>query len=276
MNSFTLELLFHIIGISSASGLFLKNNSLYVIGDNSSYFYEYELKSSNLKRYAVNENPTENISKKIKPDFEALAHYENSFYLFGSGSTENRNKMVQLNANTKERVSIQDLSTLYKRMQVLADLNAENFNIEGVVYTGGAWYFFNRGNGDSGKNLVFTFHGKLLTSNSKITYAELKLPKIKGIRTSFTDAIKVEDKFYFLAAAEDTNSTYNDGEVLGSIIGCIDIKTMKITFTEKISDQHKFEGLTLQHNQENELSFLLCEDKDNDQLQADIYLLKIH
>ncbi|MNL15824.1 hypothetical protein D3C87_1368350 [compost metagenome] len=276
MNSFTLELLFHIIGISSASGLFLKNNSLYVIGDNSSYFYEYELKSSNLKRYAVSENPTENISKKIKPDFEALAHYENSFYLFGSGSTENRNKMVQLNANTKERVSIQDLSTLYKRMQVLADLNAENFNIEGVVYTGDAWYFFNRGNGDSGRNLVFTFHGKLLTSNSKITYAELKLPKIKGIRTSFTDAIKVEDKFYFLAAAENTNSTYNDGEVLGSIIGCIDIKTMKITFTEKISDQHKFEGLTLQHNQENELSFLLCEDKDNDQLQADIYLLKIH
>ncbi|MFA4868590.1 MAG: hypothetical protein WC623_10345 [Pedobacter sp.] len=276
MNSFTLELLFHIIGISSASGLFLKDNSLYVIGDNSSYFYEYEFKSSNLKRYALSENPAENIEKKLKPDFEALSYYESSFCLFGSGSTENRNKMVQLNANTKERVSVQDLSALYKRMQALAGLDAENFNIEGVVCSGNAWYFFNRGNGHSGKNLVFTFHSKELANDSKITYTELKLPEIKGIRTSFTDAIKVEDKFYFLAAAENTNSTYNDGEVSGSIIGCIDIETMKITFTKKISDRHKFEGLTLKHNKKNELSFLLCEDKDNDQLQADIYLLKIY
>lgn len=275
MNNFTLELLFHILGIGSASGLFLKENALYLIGDNSAYFYEYELKSSELNRYAINENPTENIEKKLKPDFEALAFYENSFYLFGSGSTENRTNMVELNSNTKERISTLDLSVLYKRMRVLADINAENFNIEGVVHTGDIWYFFNRGNGNSGKNIVFTFHGKNLTKESKITYSEFKLPKIKGVSTSFTDAIKVDDKFYFLAAAENSNSTYNDGEVLGSIIGCIDIKTMKLKFTKEISDRHKFEGLTLQKQQDQELSFLLCEDNDSDQLQADIYQLKL-
>jgi hypothetical protein len=53
MYKFTLELLFQIIGIGSASGLFLKDNSLHVIGDNSAYFYEYELKSSALKRYPI-------------------------------------------------------------------------------------------------------------------------------------------------------------------------------------------------------------------------------
>lgn len=275
MNSFTLELLFHIIGIGSASGLFLKENSLYIIGDNSSYFYEYEIKSSGLKRYALSEYPTENIEKKLKPDFEALSYYQNSFYLFGSGSTKNRNKMIQLNADTKERVSSLDLSPLYKRMQMLADLNTENFNIEGVIHTGDAWYFFNRGNGNSGKNIVFTLHDKLLNQKSEITYTELKLPEIKGIRTGFTDAIQVGNQFYFLAAAEDTNSTYNDGELLGSIIGCIDIKNMEITFTQKISDRHKFEGLTLSDNRENELSFYLCEDNDSDQLQAAIYLLKL-
>jgi hypothetical protein len=31
------------------------------------------------------------------------------------------------------------------------------------------------------------------------------LPKIKGVRSSFTDAILVEDTLYFLATAEDTN-----------------------------------------------------------------------
>jgi hypothetical protein len=37
---------------------------------------------------------------------------------------------------------------------------------------------------------------------------------------------------YFLATAEDTESTY-DGEVLGSLIGRINLKTMKIDFTQK-------------------------------------------
>lgn len=275
MNGFTLELLFHIIGIGSASGLFLKENVLYVTGDNSSYLYEYKLKSSGLKRYPLSGNPAENIEKKRKPDFEALTFYENSFYLFGSGSTANRNKMVQLDTDTKEIVSVFDLSVLYKSMQDLVGLNAENFNIEGVIHTGDAWYFFNRGNGNSGRNIIFTFQGKQLTGNSAITFTELKLPEIKGVRTSFTDAIKVGDKFYFLAAAENTESTYNDGEVLGSIIGSIHIKTMEITFTKQISDRHKFEGLTLKHNSENDLSFLLCEDNDSDQQQADIYLLKL-
>ena len=275
MNRLTIELLFHILGVGSASGLFLKDNSLYVIGDNSSYFYEYELKSSALNRYALNESPAENIKKKVKPDFEALAFYGGSFYLFGSGSTENRTKMVQLNSATKERVSVLDLSALYQSMKVLAGLNAENFNIEGVVHTGDSWYFFNRGNGHLGRNIVFTVHGKYLNGNTKITFTEFKLPEIRGCQVSFTDAIEVGDKLYFLAAAENTNSTYNDGEVLGSVIGCIDVKTMKVVFTKEISDRHKFEGLTLKHNSEKELSFLLCEDNDSDQLGADIYLLSL-
>ena len=275
MYKFTLELLFQIIGIGSASGLFLKDNSLHVIGDNSAYFYEYELKSTALKRYALNENPAEHIAKKLKPDFEALAFYDDSFYLFGSGSTENRNRMVQLNANTKEVISVVDLSALYQSMQVLAGLSADNFNIEGVVYAGDNWYFFNRGNGNSGQNIVFTVSGKQLAADAKITFKPFQLPEIKGIRTGFTDAIELGDKLYFLAAAENTNSTYHDGEVLGSIIGSIDLKTMEIDFTKQISDRHKFEGLTLQHKEKDEISFLLCEDNDSDQLQASIYLLKL-
>jgi hypothetical protein len=92
-------------------------------------------------------------------------------------------------------------------MQVLAGLNVASFNIEGVVYTGDVWYFFNRGNGNSGRNIVFTVHGKDLDGNAKITFTELKLPAIKGIRAGFTDAIGVGDKLYFLATAENTNST---------------------------------------------------------------------
>jgi hypothetical protein len=275
MNRFTLELLFHITGMGAASGLFLKDNALHLIGDNSTYFYEYKLSSSALKRYALSESPAENIEKKFKPDFEALAFYGDSFYLFGSGSTQNRTQMVQLNAQSKAKTAAIDLSALYKNMQALAGLDAESFNIEGVVHTADTWYFFNRGNGLSSKNIVFIIRGGDLSGNTAITFTELKLPGIKSVPAGFTDAIAVGDKLYFLAAAENTSSTYNDGEVLGSIIGCIDPQTMKVVFTKEISDRHKFEGLTLQYNRPDEISFLLCEDNDSDQLQTSIYQLKL-
>jgi hypothetical protein len=85
----------------------------------------------------------------------------------------------------------------------------------------------------------------------------------------------LNDKIYFLASAEDTISTYNDGDVLGSIIGVIDIKTMTINFAQKISDTHKFEGLTLLKETTTKIIFLLCEDNDTKKLQSQIYNLYI-
>lgn len=275
MNRFTLELLFQIIGVGSASGLIFDHSVLNIISDNSSYLYEYELKSASLKRHPLLENPAENIPKKIKPDFEAITSYADTLYLFGSGSTANRTKMIKANTKTKEVYSVTDITDLYTAMQTFAALTPENFNIEGVAYNGKAWYFFNRGNGVSGKNIVFTVEGKNLFDDFNIIFSELKLPKIKGVRSGFTDAIAVDDKLYFLAAAENTSSTYTDGAVLGSLIGRIDLKKMKIDFTQKITDTHKFEGLTLYSNSNQEISFLLCEDNDTEQLQADIYRLRL-
>lgn len=275
MNRFTLELLFQIIGVGSASGLIYNHDHLNIISDNSSYLYEYGVKSSSLKRHPLLENPSENIAKKIKPDFEAITSYADTLYLFGSGSTANRSKMIKVNAQSKEVISVTDISDLYVAMQTFAELNAENFNIEGVAYNGKSWYFFNRGNGATGKNIVFTIEGKNLVDDFNIIFSELKLPKIKGVRSGFTDAILVGDKLYFLAAAEDTSSTYNDGAVLGSLIGRIDIEKMKIDFTKKITDTHKFEGLTLYSDSDQEISFLLCEDNDTEQLRADIYHLRL-
>ena len=95
------------------------------------------------------------------------------------------------------------------------------------------------------------------------------------MENTFTDAILVEDKIYFLACAEDTNSTYNDGEILGSSIGSIDMKTMKMEFTKQITDRHKFEGLTLFKKTTTAIEFLLCEDNDNEVLESNIYSLKL-
>lgn len=275
MEKFQLTLLFKIIGLGSASGLIYQDNTIFAIGDNSSYLYEYHIDSNKLERHALAENSEENISKSIKPDFEAITKYQDSLYLFGSGSTVNRTIMVQVDAKSKSVIKSQDLSDLYLAMQSFGKIAEEDFNLEGAIFNGETWFLFNRGNGKTNKNVVFTIDGKNLANEFRIVANEYKLPKIKGIRTSFTDAILVDDKIYFLATAENTDSTYNDGEVLGSIVGRIDVKKMKIDFTKKITNTQKFEGITLFKKSEKEIEFLLCEDNDTEVLESNIYKLVI-
>lgn len=273
MGKFTLELLFNIIGIGSASGLIYKDNTLLVIGDNSGFLYEYHIAESGLNHYALIENPKANIAKKEKPDFEAIASDENNIYVFGSGSTENRNKMVKVDRQSKKITATTDLSNLYLSMQSFASIKPDDFNIEGVAYDGTTWYFFQRGNAGTGKNGIFTVEAKNLEDDFAIVYNEYKLPKINGVRATFTDAIVVGDKLYFLATAEDTKSTYHDGEILGSLIGSIDTAKMKIGKTQIISDKNKFEGLSLFEQTNDSIAFLLCEDNDTDLLESGIYKL---
>ena len=276
MEKFKLELLFQIIGIGSASGLIYKDNSLLIIGDNSGFLYEYHLDSSSLKRYPLLENPIENMLKKNKADFEAITYFGDSLYVFGSGSTEKRNKMIHLNCIDKKTIATNDLANLYAVMQNFGDIKPEDFNIEGAINTGEKWFLLNRGNGSSHKNVLFTIEGKNLTNDFTLLSNSYKLPKIKGVRSSFTDGILVGNSMYFLATAEDTQSTYDDGEVLGSLIGSINLKTMKIDFTQKISSTHKFEGLTLYTNSKEKIEFLLCEDRDTEVLETDIYKLTLN
>ena len=274
MEKFTLEILFHIIGIGSASGLIYKDNSLFIIGDNSGFLYEYAIPSKTLQQHNIIENASANIEKSEKPDFEAITHFGDTLYVFGSGSTQKRNQMIEINTVAKE-IRTNDLTDLYGVMQSFAEIKPEDFNLEGAIYTGEEWYLFNRGNGKSAKNVVFTIQGKNLVNEFNMISNNYKLPKIKGVRSSFTDAVAIDDKIYFLATSEDTKSTYEDGEVLGSFIGCIDTKTMKIDFTKKISDTQKFEGLTVYQNTNDTIDFLLCEDKDTEVLETTIYKLSI-
>lgn len=275
MEKFTLEILFHIIGIGAASGLFYQEDSLYIINDNSGFIYEYAIPTKILNQYPLLRNAKPNIPKKDKPDFESLTHFQDTLYVFGSGSTSKRNTMIAFDLKTKKKTSTNNLTDLYAVMQSFESVLPQDFNLEGVIYTGEDWYLFNRGNGSTNKNIIYTLHAQKLDQEFSLIANTYKLPKIKGVRTSFTDAIKVEDKIYFLAAAEKTDNTYDDGEILGSIIVRIDIETMKIDFTKKISPTNKFEGLTLYSKTKDQIQFLLCEDKDNDVQESTIHKLTL-
>ena len=271
MENFKIKSEFNIAGISCASGLVYRGNSLFIISDNSSFPYEYHLLEKELNKIKLYVDSQENIPKKDKYDFESIALKGNKLHLFGSGSTSKREKGITYNLKTNT-IEEKDLSKLYKNIKQTNSISDEDLNIEGALFHNEKWHLFQRGNGANSRNGIAVLNDNF-DDNGTIDFIPIQLPKIKHVETSFTDAILVEDKIYFLATAEDTSSTYYDGEILGSIIGGMNSKTFEIEFTKKITDTNKFEGLTLYSKTNDNIEFLLCEDNDSEVLESTIYKL---
>lgn len=276
MKQFSLEVLYTIIGIGAASGIYLADRFLYLIADNGSYLYEYDIQNQKIATTVIFQHSDSGfIPKKKKPDFEAMAYYANKLYIFGSGSTKKRNLMLTIDFHSKEILATADMRPLYGAMQRLSGIESDDFNIEGVVFTGKKWLFFQRGNGPAGHNGIFTVIGNNLHEDANLTYRDYQLPDIDGVAATFTDAVQVGNQVYFLAAAENSASVFYDGEITGSSIGRLNLDTMDIEFIKQISATHKFEGITVASETADTISFVLCEDNDQKMSQSQVYRLTL-
>lgn len=275
MSNWTLKPFCELKGIGAASGLVVDQGYLYIVSDHSSYLYQYDIKAKQLNKTALVESAQDITPKKDKFDLESVVKKDNSLYLFGSGSTLHREQLFQYKI-TDHHIQVDDLSSLYQSFRQLAKLNDDELNIEGVIYNEQRWLFFQRGNGLSAQNGIFILHSEQLDHSASIEFIPFQLPFINHVLASFTDAIMVDQQIYFLAAVEDTTSTYDDGNVLGSFIGCLDLAQQQIKYIEQITDTHKFEGLAFYQQTSEELIFLLCEDNDSDELSTTIYQLNFN
>ena len=264
----SLEIFCQINNIGAASGIVYSYHSLYLVSDASTLLYCYDLTEKQLSKIHCNQSDAEHMHKKDKPDFEILTRVGNALHLMGSGSTPKRNFQVIYNLNTKA-IQTNDATDLYQKFKTAAAFNDDELNLEGAFIHNKKWYYFQRGNSRTGTNGIFVVDG------NNIKFHPISLPKIKHVEATFTDAIVVNDKAYFLVAAEDSKSTYDDGEILGTLLGRMNILTMEIDFTKKLSDTKKFEGITLYKKNANTLEFLLCEDNDSEATESIIYKLTL-
>lgn len=274
MDQPNIEIFSSIKGISAASGLFLTGDLLYVIGDNSSYLYEYHLTAKRLNKIPLlaGLNLQEQIPKIAKPDFEVLCHYNNTLYVLGSGSTALRNRMISYHLGTKKTTAY-DLSPLYSAMKKAHAIDDSNLNIEGAIFNGQQWLLFNRGNGSEMKNGIFIIKDPDLTQAKSADFISLSSFGENTQLASFTDAVLYQDQIYFIAAAEDTTSTYHDGKILGSYVGSLALSTLKLNYIRQIASDQKFEGITFFRQHNSKLEFLMCEDADAETSDAIIYKL---
>ena len=264
MSRFTLKKLDTIIGITATSGLLFIKNVLFLISDSSLFLYQYDLSKKLLLKFPLVKDAEENIKKAEKPDLECITLHGNQLIILGSGSTEKICTMFTLHLSS-DALQVQDLSALYQKLKEIASLTENQLNIEGAIYVNQTMLLFQRGNSKNSRNGIFIIPNH---QEGGIRFVPISLPTLDDIETTFTDAILVDDKIYFLACAENTASTYEDGEILGTILGIMRAQTFEIIEIHLLSEHQKFEGITLYKESETEISFLLCEDNDDEALEA--------
>ena len=115
MEKFQLSAFTAVKGIGAASGLVHQDNSLFIISDNSTFLYEYNISENTLDKIKLIENSQESIAKKDKADFESLTLFDNKLWLFSSGSTKKRNLRVTYALDSKKSKE-KNLSKTYSRL----------------------------------------------------------------------------------------------------------------------------------------------------------------
>jgi hypothetical protein len=242
--------------IPSASGVEVVNDVIYIVGDDSSsvYMLDYEMKL--IDKIALFTSPdliNGRISKVSKPDFEALTYLningKEQLLAVGSGSKSperDNGYLVDLQYNTTRHIT---LTHLYNQLRQLPEVIGEGkLNIEGLAADDTRILFVQRGN-ITGNNVLVSYpaeelYNYLIQKSVHLpvpTIQLFKLPSLSGSQSGFSGItfIPGTSKLLFTASVENTTNEIDDGEVLGSYIGLIDLQD-HTTLQSTLID---FEGL---------------------------------
>lgn len=264
--------------ISGASGLVKFNNHYYVVGDDSPYLFKLNTDFKIISHYLLSDIPvdknTGRIPKKDKHDFETLEMVsENEMISFGSGSkSPERDEFIKIMFDGEITVKKYKLTAFYNALKNLKILKNSELNIEAVAHLNGTLYIFNRR-----KNIIFSVGYKdfmsFIKDNSivpEIKCQEFKLPDINGIEAGFSGATAFGDsKILVTSSVENIDNAYDDGEILGSYIGIIELDDSKIYDSinwVKINNESqplKIESIAIDKEiSERELNVVLVTDSD--------------
>ena len=105
---------------------------------------------------------------------------------------------------------------------------------------------------------------------------QVTLPKIKGFEAGFSGAVaQNSSSIFFTASVEATDDSYNDGEIIGSLVGELnvsDFQNSTVTQFEVIPDNNKalkVESVTISNcksTKNKELVLITDDDKGNTEI----------
>lgn len=228
-----------IVGMPSGSGIARHGDIYYAIGDDSPYLFTLDQDFQVIDRTLILDTPPleDRISKTEKPDFEALELiHDRELVLFGSGSkSPQRDVFFRILLEDKMLIERYVLTDFYRNIKEMPLMQGSELNIEAAAFDQNRLFLFNRK-----KNVVFEFdYDRLLQYlRGEATFPTPKfhtftLPKINNIEAGFSGAaiLPKASKIIFTASVEATDNAYDDGEILGSLIGIIDLSEEAISDT---------------------------------------------
>lgn len=223
--------------LPSGSGLTMAGTQLYAVGDDAPFLFQlnrdYQIEEKLLLMDTLGFRGGK-IPKKLKPDYEALEFLDPwGLLVLGSGSrSPQRDQMLLVPLNNPSQKEVLDGLRFFAYLRNHPALATGALNIEAVAYGDSTLWVGNRGTnvlfGFAMPKLFDALRGGLPIPEARII--ELSLPSIDGITAGFSGAVVVphQNKIIFTASVEGTDDTYNDGAILGSFIGLLDLETMQI------------------------------------------------
>lgn len=218
--------------IPSGSGIANYGEGYYVISDDSPHLFLLNKEFDVVSKILISDTQHFNgkrIIKAEKADFETLEMIDDKeLVVFGSGSKiPQRDVFVRILLNDPVVVEKYDISKFYNYLRTLPIFENSDLNIEATAFREEQLYLFNRR-----KNIIIKVNYSLFLDFIKgetlipdLEFHELFLPKINGIEAGFSGATTLQNQptIIFTASVEDNINAYEDGEILGSFIGTIDI-----------------------------------------------------
>ncbi|GAB3198410.1 hypothetical protein GCM10027293_15150 [Pontibacter aydingkolensis] len=209
----------------------------YVLSDDSPFLYQLNNKYELVQKYTLFDTSSfkgGRIPKSEKPDLEGMAHFtygrDEMLLLLGSGASQSRNKGYLVNLSDKMKVQEVDFTRFYTFLKQILKIEQEGIlNLEGIAIDNTYAYLLQRPSG-SNTNVLFRFNADdfkdFLMRNGDLPVAAVyyfNLPAIGNNNAGFSGAYILGDKLFVTASVEDTPNAIDDGEVLGSFIGVIDL-----------------------------------------------------
>jgi hypothetical protein len=279
--------------IPSGSGLAVSAGSIYLVGDDTPYLFALNRQYQVTNQYLLLQEwaGSRRIPKSSKPDLESITvapwEGEPSLLIFGSGSkSPERDSLLVMPLNALNNPGKYSLTRLYDAICSKEGIGRDSLNLEGAVMAGTNLWLLNRGTNsiiiiDWSKLSVYikspvadpqAADTPLSESSLDIEVHQHQLPYISGKQARFSGACAIPGTslILFTASVEDTENWIDDGEVLGSLVGVLDLEQPEKGVTEFwiITDKEgnplleKLESIDVLESGEDYLEILAVADND--------------
>lgn len=271
--------------LSAASGLVRVGTTTYVVADDELALLALPDAgpATSLPLFPGELPPEPRARKAAKPDLEALCRWPaagDALLALGSGSTPARHRgcLIRHVSGDMSQTTVTplDLAPLHAHLATLFPA----LNLEAAAAVADALLLLQRGNGRANRSALVELDAAAVaraladarpwTPELVRAVHRIDLPERRGVPLAFTDASPLPDgSLIFLAAAEDSLDTYQDGALTGVAIGRL-APDRTLRWLTDIPDAPKLEGLHAEPDGDL-LRLWLVADPDDREIPAPLY-----